>query len=41
LYISSRELRAWCEQNRNRRYVPELLLKAWGITVDASFSDAA
>ncbi|MGC2535814.1 MAG: hypothetical protein WA350_03485, partial [Candidatus Sulfotelmatobacter sp.] len=26
LYISSRELRAWCEQNRNRRYVPELLL---------------
>ena len=41
LYISSRELRAWCEQNRNRRYVPELLLKAWGITVDSSFSDAA
>jgi len=41
MYISSRELRAWCEQNRNRRYVPELLLKEWGITVDSSFSDAA
>jgi hypothetical protein len=34
-YIGSRELRWWCEQNRNRYYVPEWLLKEWGIAVDA------
>jgi hypothetical protein len=38
MYTSSRELRAWCEQNRNRCYVPEWLLKEWGITVDPNFS---
>jgi len=32
---------AWCEHNRNRRYVPEWLLKEWSITVDPTFSDAA
>jgi hypothetical protein len=36
MYTSSRELRAWCEQNRNRLYVPEWLLEEWGITVDGS-----
>jgi hypothetical protein len=41
VYASSRELRIWCEQNRNRCYVPEWLLKEWGITVDLGFSDAA
>ena len=41
MYSSSFELRAWCEQNRNRCYVPEWLLKEWGITVDAAFSGAA
>jgi hypothetical protein len=41
MYASSRELRAWCEQNRNRCYVPEWLLKEWGITVDLGFNDAA
>jgi hypothetical protein len=40
-YTSSLELRAWCEQNRNRLYVPEWLLKEWGITVDPTFSAAA
>jgi hypothetical protein len=34
MYTSSGELRAWCEQNRNRCYVPEWLLKEWDITVD-------
>jgi hypothetical protein len=34
-YVGSRELRWWCEQNRNRYYVPEWLLKEWGISVDA------
>jgi hypothetical protein len=41
MYPSSRELRTWCQQNRNRCYVPEWLLKEWGITVDLGFSDAA
>jgi hypothetical protein len=35
-YTSSLELRAWCEQNRNRLYVPEWLLEEWGITVELS-----
>lgn len=34
----SHELRRWCEDNRNRCYVPEWLLKAWGILVDTSYS---
>jgi hypothetical protein len=41
MYASSLELRIWCEQNRNRRYVPESLLAEWRITVDLYFSDAA
>jgi hypothetical protein len=40
-YASSAELRAWCQQNRNRIYVPEWLLKEWDITVDLGFNDAA
>ncbi len=30
---SSDELRRWCTDNRNRCYVPEWLLKTWGISV--------
>jgi hypothetical protein len=41
MYTSSIELRTWCEQNRNRLYIPEWLLKEWGITVDSDFSGAA
>jgi hypothetical protein len=41
MYTSSAELRAWCEQNRNRLYVPEWLLEEWGITVDLTFHAAA
>jgi len=37
MYTSSAELRAWCERNRNRVYIPEWLLEEWGITVDAIF----
>ncbi len=33
-YLKSAELRAWCDKNRDRLYIPELLLKAWGLTVD-------
>jgi len=41
MYSSSRDLRAWCEQNRNRCYVPEWLLEEWSITVDLKFGTAA
>jgi hypothetical protein len=40
-YSSSRQLRAWCERNRNRLYVPEWLLKEWGISVDLNFGAVA
>lgn len=40
-YVGSAELRRWCEHNRNRCYVPEWLLKHWGITVEALFSGVA
>jgi hypothetical protein len=40
-YTSSRELRSWCERNRNRCYIPEWLLGEWGITVDITFTGAA
>ncbi len=40
-YTCSLELRVWCEQNRNRCYIPEWLLEEWGITVDPTFSAAA
>ncbi len=41
MYTFSRDLRAWCEQNRNRLYVPEWLLEEWGITVDLNFGAVA
>jgi hypothetical protein len=41
MYTSSVELRTWCEQNRNRVYIPEWLLEEWGITVDAASSGVA
>src|SRR5713101_5898186 len=40
-YTSSLELRVWCEQNRNRCYIPEWLLEEWLITVDPTFSAVA
>jgi hypothetical protein len=41
MYASSRELRTWCRQNRNRVYIPEWLLEEWSLTVDPYFSPAA
>ena len=41
MYTSSRELRIWCRQNRNRVYIPEWLLEEWRITVDPLFTGAA
>jgi hypothetical protein len=40
-YVGSAELRRWCASNRNRVYVPEWLLEAWGIEVEAIFSGVA
>jgi hypothetical protein len=40
-FLASLELKRWCERNRNRCYVPEWLLKEWGIEVDAIFSGVA
>jgi hypothetical protein len=36
MYSSSADLRAWCKQNKDRVYIPERLLKEWGIAVDAA-----
>jgi hypothetical protein len=37
-YVYSEALRAWCERNRNRCYIPEWLLEEWRIPVDADLS---
>jgi len=41
MYASSAALRSWCEQNKNRVYIPELLLAEWRIAVDPNLCDAA
>jgi len=33
-YVSSDQLRRWCEHNRDRCYIPDWLLKRWGMPVD-------
>lgn len=33
-YIFSEELRVWAASHRNTRYIPEPLLKAWGMLPD-------
>jgi len=40
-YTASDELRRWCERNRNRVYIPEWLLEAWGMRVEPLFIGAA
>ena len=40
-YADSAELRHWCDRNRNRVYVPEWLLKKWGMTVEPFLNWAA
>ena len=32
-YVSSLELKDWCEQNLHRFYVPEWLIAKWGLVV--------
>jgi hypothetical protein len=41
MYVYSEELRGWCERNCNRCYIPEWLLAAWDIFVDADLFSAA
>jgi hypothetical protein len=38
-YVSSSELRDWAEKNKDVRYVPERLLKAWGIPLRRNLED--
>jgi hypothetical protein len=37
-YSRSSQLRIWCERNSNRCYVPEWLLKEWGIMPEVGWS---
>ena len=32
-YVNSVSLREWVERNRHSKYIPESLLKAWGLDV--------
>jgi hypothetical protein len=34
-FVESRELQRWCKENRNKSYIPEWLLEAWGMSVNA------
>jgi hypothetical protein len=36
-YVGSNQLRMWCQRNSNRCYVPEWLLKEWGIVPDVGW----
>jgi hypothetical protein len=38
-YVDSQELRAWAERNKDARFVPERLLKAWGLSLRGSIDD--
>ena len=33
-YVRSTRLREWARRNRNSKYIPEPLLKAWGLEID-------
>lgn len=35
MYAKSDQLRDWCKLNKNRCYIPEWLLRNWGIAVDS------
>ena len=38
-WATSRELKLWCERNKDRCYIPEWLLKQWGMSVDPDLTD--
>jgi len=35
-YVRSAELREWAHRNKDSKYVPEQLLKAWNFRVDST-----
>ena len=35
-YIRSTRLREWARHNKNSKYIPELLLEAWGFEIESS-----
>lgn len=37
-YVTSVALREWAYRNRDSKYVPEALLKAWGLEVELKLS---
>ena len=37
--VGSTALRLWCEENKDRCYVPEWLLEKWAIPVDPNVTD--
>jgi hypothetical protein len=39
-YLHSWQLKRWCDRNRNRVYIPEWLLKEWGMQVEMSLGAA-
>ena len=39
-YVSSAKLREWCERHKEQFYIPEWLLKAWGMAEDTSTNAA-
>lgn len=41
MYVGSNALRNWCYHNRNRCYVPEWLLKDWGMDVEIGYGNDA
>ena len=40
-YVVSKELKRWRDRNRNRVYVPEMLLAEWRMKVETNFGRAA
>ena len=40
-FVTSPQLRKWCEENKNQHYIPEWLLKAWNISVNSDLTGAA
>ena len=36
-YATSPQLKRWCERNKDRCYIPEQLLKSWGISVEGNW----
>jgi hypothetical protein len=39
-WVASKELRQWCERNKDQCYIPEWLLKRWGMFVNADLVES-